>query len=75
MKRFEASKTYDISGYQAGTNFVEKRTECYVWFTGSFTGKRRIIADYLFGLGENILIPSEYSGLTYFCFADSVVES
>lgn len=72
MKKFETGKSYHVNG--GGLITVTKRTDCYITFAGSFTGRRKIISDNLFGLGENILIPSRYPGLKYFCFAGHINE-
>ena len=67
MKQFEIGKRYQVNG--GGTITVLKRTAKYIVFTGDYSGKRSISSDNLFNLGENILIPSDYSGMKYFCFA------
>ena len=67
MKRFEENKKYRVNG--GGVIEVIRRTNKYIEFTGDFQGKRKIITDNLFGLGENILIPSEYPTVKHFCFA------
>lgn len=67
MKRFEAGKRYAVNG--GGTITVTRRTEHFITFEGDFAGKRKIIADNLFNLGENILIPAKYAGRKLFCFA------
>ena len=67
MRKFEEGKTYEVNG--GGSITVTKRTAKYIEFTGDFTGRRKVIEDNLFGLGENILIPSDYKVMKYFCFA------
>ena len=79
MKSFEAGKTYDVNGSQAGRIYIEKRTRCYVWFSGTVLGKQRCkvyrcFENGLFGLGEHILISSSLSNMTHFCFAGHEVE-
>lgn len=68
MKKFEVGKTYKVNG--AGSIHVDKRTECYITFSGDYTGRKKIYPADLFGLGENILL--NIPGLKqhkYFCFA------
>lgn len=67
MQRFEENKKYRVNG--GGEITVNRRTANYIEYTGDFTGKRKIITDNLFGLGENILIPSGFPAVKYFCFA------
>ena len=67
MKQFEIGKRYEVNG--GGTITVLKRTAKYIVFDGDYSGKRSISSDNLFNLGENILIPSDYPGMKYFCFA------
>lgn len=67
MKKFETGKTYMVNG--GGFITVTKRTEHFITFCGSYAGRRKIIAADMFGLGENILIPTEYAGFKRFCFA------
>lgn len=68
MKRFEAGSAYKVNG--GGTITVTRRTDHFITFEGDFAGKRRIIKDDLFGLGENILIPTPHTGFKLFCFAE-----
>ena len=67
MKQFEIGKRYQVNG--GGIITVVKRTAKYIVFTGDYSGKRSINSDNLFNQGENILIPSNYPGMKYFCFA------
>ena len=67
MKQFEIGKRYQVNG--GGIITVVKRTGKYIVFTGDYSGKRSISSDNLFNLGENIMIPSDYPGMKYFCFA------
>lgn len=70
MKAFEKGKSYHVNG--GGIITVTKVTKEFVTFDGDFHGKRRInrcFENGLFGLGEHILIPSQYPSLKYFCFA------
>lgn len=57
MKRFEVGKEYAVPGH--GTIKIEKRTKCYITFSGCYTGRKKLEALFkngLFGLGENIWI-------------------
>ena len=74
MKQFETGKTYFING--GGTITVIKRTPAYITFTAAGTrrpvktGRKGIMKDDLFGLGENILIDTDNTAVKYFCFAE-----
>ena len=75
MQQFEEGKTYNVNG--GGKITVTRRTSQFVFFTGTTRdgetrGRKKIYPDNLFGLGENILIPSLYPGLKYFCFAGRI---
>ena len=78
MKKFETGKTYMVNG--GGFITVTKRTECYLWYDvrdaekGMIeeSRKTKIIKDDLFGLGENIVIPTKYAGFKLFCFAGNI---
>lgn len=67
MKQFEEGKTYKVNG--PGSITVTKKTAHFITYTGDHTGRKKIYALNLFGLGENILIPSECKSYCYFCYA------
>ena len=73
MERFEEGKTYRVNG--GGKITITKRTKYFITFKGDFEGKKKI-HDFgdkgLFGLGENILIPTKCPAIKYFCFAGHV---
>lgn len=57
MKTFEEGKRYEVAG--GGEILIEKRTHCFITFSGDFTGRKKVALfgdKGLFGLGENIWI-------------------
>ena len=67
MEKFQEGKKYRVNG--GGVIKIIRRTRNFITFCGDFSGRRRICEDNLFGLGENILIPSDFPAVKYFCFA------
>lgn len=60
MKAFEEGKRYGVAG--GGEILIEKRTPCFITFSGDFTGKKKVATfgdRVLFGLGENIWIKKD----------------
>lgn len=67
MKRFEVGKTYKVNG--GNTITIQKRTEHYATVSGDYNGRLYIYRDNFFGLGEDLMIPTEYKQMKKFCFA------
>lgn len=69
MKQFEAGKTYELNTSKGYKVKVEKRTAHYATVSGDYNGRFYIYKDNFFGLGEEIMFPTEYKNISYFCFA------
>lgn len=75
MKRFKAGRQYLVNG--GGIVYVMRRTARYVVVCGHLHDgfgvycRKRIRKD--FGTSETILVPTQYHGVNYLCFADEEV--
>lgn len=69
MKEFKEGKKYTVNDTEKSIITIVKRTKCYVTIDGAYNGRFKVGKYNLFGMGENILLPTNYKNLNFFCFA------